>query len=347
MIKTKYWRLLNIIRDIKLVRHGFQQQDAKGQTPVEAYHAMRRLFVQTNGRSNDFISSRIARKRKLVHRHTSGAGLFSDTQVDEAVKNLRNQGYYIFPNKLPEPHLKSLIHFGKTQPCRALQNRANDKQHFQYAEEKVPYTPNTASPKFNFDACDIVGNPVVQTLMMDSSLYSIGEKFLSAQPILDLVAMWWSQPCEAKAHSSAAQLFHFDLDRIKFLKFFFYLTDVTPETGPHCYVAGSSKRKPKQVRRDGRITDSEIHAAFPKDDILELCGKAGTIMVVDTRGFHKGKALTEANRLLLQIEMCNSMFGQTYPPIPFEDSWDDAFKTFERENSEFLSLISAENHMSD
>ena len=44
-------------------------------------------------------------------------------------------------------------------------------------------------------------------------------------------------------------------------------------------------------------------------------GKKGTILAVDTRGFHKGKDLTDSNRLLLQIEFSNSMFGQSYPKI--------------------------------
>ncbi|MDB4477509.1 hypothetical protein N9018_04800, partial [Rhodopirellula sp.] len=101
----------------------------------------------------------------------------------------------------------------------------------------------------------------------------------------------------------------------------------------------SSKRKPKPVRRDGRISDTEINMAYPKKDILELCGKAGTVMVVDTRGFHKGKPLTTGNRLLLQIEMANSMFGQTYARTPFNEFWDEEFKTFATANSNFLGLI--------
>ena len=50
-----------------------------------------------------------------------------------------------------------------------------------------------------------------------------------------------------KADSEAAQMFHFDLDRIKWLKFFIYLTDVKINSGPHVYVSGTHKPFSKTI----------------------------------------------------------------------------------------------------
>ena len=134
-------------------------------------------------------------------------------------------------------------------------------------------------------------------------------------------------------------MYHFDLDRIKFMKFFFYLTDVDAETGPHCFVKSSHGKLPKAINRDGRFEDDEIEKIYGKDNLLELCGKRGSIMAVDTRGFHKGKDLTKDKRLLFQIQFTNSMFGQTYERIDYS-LIQDKYKTIVDQCPESYSNIS-------
>jgi hypothetical protein len=64
-------------------------------------------------------------------------------------------------------------------------------------------------------------------------------------------------------------------------------------------VEGSSNKTPKALNKDRRIEDSEISEYYAPNQILELTVPQGTIMAVDTRGFHKGKTLTSGKRLLL------------------------------------------------
>jgi len=99
------------------------------------------------------------------------------------------------------------------------------------------------------------------------------------------------------------------------MKFFFYITDVTSETGPHCFVKGSQGRLPKEINRDGRFEDKIIEQIYGKENMLEICGKKGSIIAVDTRGFHKGKDLLNGKRLLFQIQFTNNLFGQSYDSI--------------------------------
>jgi hypothetical protein len=99
------------------------------------------------------------------------------------------------------------------------------------------------------------------------------------------------------------------MDRIKFLKFFFYLTDVDTTNGPHCFIRHSHQRKPQPLLRDGRIGDEEMQQYYPPEDIVEITGPAGSISAVDTRGFHKGKPLQKGHRLVLQLEYTTSLFG--------------------------------------
>ncbi|MES2394584.1 MAG: hypothetical protein V4549_01190 [Bacteroidota bacterium] len=59
---------------------------------------------------------------------------------------------------------------------------------------------------------------------------------------------------------------------------------------------------PCSLSRDGRFTDGEIENTYGKGNMIEICGKKGTILAVDTRGFNKGKELLKDSRLLFQIK---------------------------------------------
>lgn len=329
---------LETINKLKVVRSGFRVHRRRGDTPAEAYHAMRQSYVLTNGRFNDWVSRYISYKHP-AKKIEGSSSIIADTEIPDAVNAIEKDGYYIFKSSLPDEVLGSLVEYGKNQPCRVLVSKDSNAVNFALSDEKFPYDPNIESPKFSFDAIDLVSNPTIQMLLMDVGFRRVAQAFLRSDPILDLVAMWWSQPSGGMAHSSAAQLYHFDMDRLKFVKFFFYLTDVDTDTGPHCYIRGSSKRKPKQVLRDGRINDDEIMEAYSEEQYTEICGPAGTIIAVDTRGFHKGKPLLQRNRLLLQIEMTNSMFGATYAPVPFDPSWPEDFTDFVRNDPRFVGII--------
>ncbi len=56
---------------------------------------------------------------------------------------------------------------------------------------------------------------------------------------------------------------------------------------------------------------------YAPERFVEITGPRGTIVVVDTRGFHKGKPLDAGDRLILQMEYADSLFGTdtTRPPL--------------------------------
>ena len=115
-----------------------------------------------------------------------------------------------------------------------------------------------------------------------------------------------------------AQLLREDRDRLSFLKFFMYLTDVDSLTGTHVYVKGSHRRIPWSLRADGRMTDSAVKEAGLWDNVTELHGLAGTIMAVDTIGLHKGKTPINSDRLALENEFSTSLFGMDYETTHFD-----------------------------
>lgn len=276
------------------------------------YAAFRKLFVLTKGKLNDDLSNEI---NKEIGKYESISndgilGKYAPADTKQMVSKMKEDGFYVFETSLSEEKINAIYHYAKSTPVSYM-NAANDNQ--EYSEEKVLFDENhPVSPRYQFTTEEIFKCPELQELIFDKSLLGFAQEYLGCKPILDLVAFWWSAPFEGKGKNAAAQMYHFDLDRIKFMKFFFYITDVDTHTGPHCYVKGSHKTLPSAVNRDGRYEDEEMETIYGKENLLELCGKKGAIMAVDTRGFHKGKDLTEGKRLLFQIQFTNSLFGQSY-----------------------------------
>ena len=127
-----------------------------------------------------------------------------------------------------------------------------------------------------------------------------------------MAEMFWSTTYSKKPSKDAAQWFHFDLDRVSWLKVFIYLTDVGIENGPHCYIEGSHKvgSKPYELLKRGyvRISDKEISHFYGKSKIKLMTGKKGDIFIGNTKAWHKGTNLKQGNRLVLQLQYTNSFF---------------------------------------
>jgi hypothetical protein len=311
-INSAFNKIRAIARESKTVYHGFRMLKKTKRTPDYSYSSMRKLFVLTNGRSNDVIS-RLVSKKPYDNVSLNGVlGIDSSKDLENIVRDINENGYHVFDKKLPVDMVDSIFKYAQSTPCSYLSVTPGGSA---YSEDKVPFDEsNIISPRYEFNQQQILECEALQSLIFDSSILSVAQSYLRTRPILDLIAMWWSAPFKGMGKSEAAQMYHFDLDRIKFIKFFFYLTDVDTNTGPHCYVRKSHKRLPPSLLKEGRLTDDEVKVGFGKDHMMELGGRRGTIMAVDTRGLHKGKDLVTGKRLLFQIEFANSMFGQYYEP---------------------------------
>lgn len=319
-------RWMNLYRDAKQIRYqyslfsrGYKVFNKSHVTPEEAYFAMRRLYVLTNGRFNDLMSRYLSMKQR-PEKLTAPAGVLgelSDAKLKSIVSELRERGYHIFEQRLDLKLVDEIVGWARQTPVQYLVlSDGGERSGARYSDEMIlPDSERPVSPRYLFKSEQIVSMKRLQQLMFDQSLLAVAQAYLGSTPILDLIAMWWSLPFGGKGLFEAAQMYHFDMDRLKFLKFFFYLTDVNRETGPHCYVKGSHRGLPRSLRKDGRFSDHEVESAFGKQVMIELEGPKGTIMAVDTRGLHKGKPLVNGERLIFQIEFANSMFGQNYPSI--------------------------------
>lgn len=276
-----------------------------------SYAAFRFLFVQTNGKINNLLSYLISLGYKPVKSNESGIlGKLNESDIDSILKSIDHNGYYVFNQSLDDKDVEGLMKFALETKTKSIDIT---KKGVVYLPEKALFnSENPLSPRYQFEGLDVVQNDIVRKIVFDASLREIASRYLKCKPILDIVTMWWSVPFGNNATAQSAQMYHFDMDRFKFLKFFFYITDVQSSNGPHCYIEGSHKMLPKEILTDRRLTDEELLALYPKDKFIEFTGKKGSILAVDTRGLHKGKSLTDGKRLLFQIQFSNSLFGAEY-----------------------------------
>jgi hypothetical protein len=232
----------------------------------------------------------------------------SESARSEAIKTLRETGLYVFPTKVPDEVCDELIKIALTEQCTIVLPSG----------ERTTGLYDRANPKavrYAIQPGTLVNQPAVQKLISDKSLIWLAQTYLGAKPVLDHMVMWWITNINETPDSDAAQLYHFDMDKVKFLKFFLYLTDVGADSGPHCYIKGSQKSGgiPASLLDRGyaRILDEEVEQFYRPEDMVEVGGLKGTIFAEDTRGLHKGKHLLKGDRLLFQLEFSNSLFGTT------------------------------------
>ena len=228
---------------------------------------------------------------------------------DRALADLNTDGYAILDTRLPQGTVDELVTAFAQAPCTLTSDKGTSLS----AGETVRV--NLDSPlaeKYAVTTDALVQLALVRSLLLDQGLLRIAQAYLGSVPIIDIITAWYSFPSDSPSHE-AAQFFHFDLDRIRWLKVFFLLTDQNLDTGAHIYVPGTQRDggidSRLLSRGYARLEDEDVDQFHPRSTWKTMEGKAGLILLEDTRGLHKGTNLTRDHRLMLQFEYTQSLFG--------------------------------------
>ncbi len=299
------------IKDYLDLKNGLNEFEKTSHTPDSAYQAMIRLHGQTNGES----TARLARHFSKAHPKppvSSCKGLLGDLSKEETnhvVEDIQANGFHIFEKRLDDDICDQLNDYAVNNEAHYWQEGKRINSYFEPSHSQ--------STVYKFDESDMIKQPVFQAIMADPTFRVIAAEYINAAPILCSINQWYSSTQPPSSDDHGGQQYHFDMSRAKWLNFFVYLTDVGPEDGPHCYVKKShlfkvNAAKPLLKRGYVRISDKDIEQAYGKDSIVELTGKKGTIMAVDTIGFHRGKPPIDNHRLIFEIIYASSLFGGNY-----------------------------------
>lgn len=286
-----------------IVRASYRRFSRTQRTPAIGYSAMRKLHVSPEAHR---LTSLTAHDRSSLVRVVSNdrSGFISDRH-SAVVETLQRDGICLLESPLPEELRARLETLARQTACLRVDPLRSGPPKARFDQDRP------TAVRYDVPEMDLVADPTVQSILADRSFFAIAESYLGGTPVQDLVAMWWTSATE---HSSsiAAQKFHFDLDRLRFLKWFIYLTDVDADTGPHAYVRGSHVGTPLTRTGDRRYGDDEVLGAHGHESVVTITGAKGTMFLADTKGLHKGLPVKRGHRLVFQLEYASSLFGAPY-----------------------------------
>lgn len=258
----------------------------------------------------DWVGSLFEKPVKIYEIGKDNPSVFKDLNVDELVASIKTDSYSLGIN-LPENVVQEILDFAYSTTCYGDRD---PKLGFYYKEKeqveaKIGKKVSLGS-YFNAEGC-----PAMKKLESDPGLLAIAAKYLGAKPVHIASELWWSFPVSSTPEEQlkAAQVFHYDMDDYRFIKFFFYLTDVDLSSGPHVCIRGSHRNKKWSHQllglRCASKGDQEIVDYYGAENVVTICGPAGFGFAEDSYCFHKGALPTEKERLLLQIVFAINHYG--------------------------------------
>ena len=137
---------------------------------------------------------------------------------------------------------------------------------------------------------------------LDRKLLEIVSSYLGLWPCLHSVGAWLNYPTDAPAQIS--QLWHRDPEDLRLIKAFIYLVDVDEQRGPFTYIPGTHPFGPeaagsRKLEKKKRVPDDRMNRFFPPESWRVCTGPAGTMILADTLGYHRGGKPTAGTRILV------------------------------------------------
>lgn len=301
--------------DLLLLFWGWVIYMVTGSTTKRTYNSMVRLFCITKGYSSEIIHSMVTLFRRpylLKHDLNGAMGSFNQQDIRKITGQLNTDGYYIFENRLQSETVDRLVKFAQETDAFARPYRSDGSAVVERTKMRFD-SEHPETIRYDWHATQLLQNEDVQKLISDEVLLAISQEYLGCAPIVDGVRMWWNTTFSKDPNPEAATMYHFDMERLKWFKVFVYLTDVSEENGPHAFIKGTHKvgALPYDLLKKGYVmsSDEEIYNYFDKNEEILYTAPRGTMIIEDTKGLHKGTPVKSGDRLILQMQFSDCMFG--------------------------------------
>ncbi len=257
-----------------------------------------------------FIFGRfIAVRRFLWSRPGTAAGtntesrIFPDVDVNAVTQGLRLDGMST-GLQLPHSLRDSILLFAESTPCFGSLDRTTE-----LAPEDCSFVASRSGRPIlighyfdRIEHCE-----AIIKLRNDPALSRIASNYLGEKARVISNRLWWSFPSRGVGDSdlslASQEKLHFDLDDWRALKFFFYLTPVDHDTGPHVYIKKTHNRRIIRHQLTFLVghPNDQVLAAYGAANKTTILGEAGFGFAVDPFGFHMGTAVKTRPRLMLEI----------------------------------------------
>lgn len=295
--------------DLALVLAGLISYRNTGITPESAQLALVRSYENSSGLFQEILHKALfQRTGQTAPVHSQLFPTINTDQVDEIITGMKETGYSVLPFKLNK-HLIEQIKAESLSYSYRLKGGDADRAINDIVGIRPDAPPSCISAYASSES--IKNSPLLQQIINDDLFLQVSSRYLGSATAAIDSTFWYTFPFPTPS-SETAQLFHYDLDTVRWIKVFIYLSDVTADNGPHEYVASSHRPENKTpeilVRNYARINDDEIDKEYPGKR-RPVVGDAGTIIFGDTRCFHKGNNVRSGNRLIFSPIYAPSRIG--------------------------------------
>jgi hypothetical protein len=136
---------------------------------------------------------------------------------------------------------------------------------------------------------------------LDPQLLEIVAEYLDLWPTLHAIGAWLNYPTDQPA--AVSQLWHRDPEDLRIIKVFIYLSEVTEQSGPFSYIPrtqpfGAATGRAREHDHSSRLSDTQMSRIFPPSTWKVCTGSAGSMILADTVGYHRGGKPTAGVRVL-------------------------------------------------
>jgi hypothetical protein len=150
-------------------------------------------------------------------------------------------------------------------------------------------------------------NDIFARFVLRPEVLSIVNSYFGVLAKLRQCNVWYN--FRAQIEPKGSQLWHRDPEDRSVLKLFVYLMDVDEGAGPLSYAPGTHPQGGIKILPESRLglegqtyvhrsNDTQMSAVVPRESWITAMGPKGTVVLVDTRGYHKGGFAREHDRIL-------------------------------------------------
>jgi hypothetical protein len=137
---------------------------------------------------------------------------------------------------------------------------------------------------------------IIPHLVLNEEVSKIASNFLGGPAKITFIKV--KKTYGNKNIFSSDQRYHHDDNSDNFIKVIIYLSNVEAGDGAFHYVKNS---KADYSSGGYYISDSDVSSRYPKENILEFTGKAGSAIFADTLGLHKAGISSGKDRFALLV----------------------------------------------
>ena len=247
--------------------------------------------ILARGKISKFFENYYISHRKNIKIETFKNN-FIKINEDTASEELNSEGITLGIN-LNEKVLNEILQFIKDKEFKFNRDKNKKIKFSDRYNYRDLYILNYMNPHLE--------NKFIKEILLNEKLISVIKNYLGVDPVLEWSQIYWSLPFRDKNGNILSPPnnefgYHYDIDGFKFLKVFFYLTDVTGNNGPHVFIKKSGEKTLyKALNR--RLNDEEIENKFGKQKIV-ITGLKGSGFIEDTSFYHKGTNPIEERGIL-------------------------------------------------